>query len=373
MYPWLRARLGPGGGDLPLPPLPPFDTTDQYGNQVHTTIPPEQSVDRTKARMLADFTGVTIPGEWDIHDPDPKEQERKIRENGGVTLTTGPYKGLFIPWRTGQNTSPPTMLMTPMLALYPADVQAVFFAEYVRRRRYRHIIIAEEGWNLAENGFAFTAESFKAWCRTLRAQGLGVVWWRGDWRHGVDAFFRDIIDSGLLDWYGHGKEVDTASTSAEYEASLDAVDNYIAGRIPIGVHFTAPNTPETPERNLCYPIGMPRADYLKNWARWNGRVHLWAQFNVDAPAGLQAVGLWYARLRVNCGQGDGAEGPGAPDSIIVLFETMSTAQLEGRCTEEYGNLRNFELFCATRDQVCARPAEGVGGGIRYPGTPGRPF
>jgi hypothetical protein len=53
---------------------------------------------------------------------------------------------------------------------------------------------------------------------------------------------------------------------------------------------------------------------------------------------------------------------------VIAFETMAFAQLYGKCDENYGNLRQWELLCGTRDPAypCARPVSGGGNGTRYP-------
>lgn len=318
---------------------PPFDPNDSYGD-VHTTLPPEQILpphftDPTWIR--ADFNGVTLAmNRWAPAAPMP------------------------LPFLQGANSTPLAMLMTPMLILYPRYWQDAALTEHAERG-YDDLIVDCEPWNAAANGMSFTPVQILAWVQYLKSWGFRPVLWRGDPTQGLDAMFQTLIQSGLISFYCHGEEVDSKMTSQAYEASLQHIDGYLGGKIPIGVHFTADGT-----RNMGYPIGFPRDTFLNNWSPYNGRVHLCSQQSVNATAGLQGSSMYYARLYVNCGIGDGAEGPGAPDSRVIAWETMATAQLYGQCTEDYGCLRDFELLCGTRDNPGARPVSGFGNGARMP-------
>lgn len=333
-------------------PLPPWDVTDAEGNIVHTTLPPEQVIPphfSDPAWPRADFAGVTIPGDYTPTDT------ADIIANGGVHITSGRWKGLWIPFLPGANTTPPTMLMTPMLFSYPRDVQDVFLTEHAERA-YDDMVIDPEPWNAAVP----TPSAMLAWCRYIRSWGFRVVLWRGEAHLELDAMLQTLLDAGVVSFYCHGEEVDSHWTSEDYEASLRRMDAHIGGRLPIGVHFTANS-----ERQMSYPIGFPRDTFLNDWSPYDGRVHLCLQSSQDASAGRQSASMYYARLHVNCGIGDAARGPGAPNSRVIIWETMATAQLYNRCDESYGNLRDFELICGTRNDTRARPASGFGNGCRY--------
>lgn len=226
------------------------------------------------------------------------------------------------------------------------------------------MVISVDPWNAAENGFAYSPQSMLDWCRYVASWGFRIVLWQGGWPpFGASDTLKLFLDAGLPNFYIHGKEVDSqpGSTSEEYEASLQALDGYVGGRIPIGVHFSA-----DADRQMGYPIGFPRETYLNDWSIYDGRVHLCNQQWPYAEAGRQGASTYYARLHVNCGIGDAAKGPGAPNSRVIAFETMATAQLYGQCDEGYGNLRDWELLCGTRDDPRARPVSGFGNGGRYP-------
>lgn len=335
---------------------PPFDPSDS-GGIVHTTLPPEQVIpphftDPTWIR--ADFNGVTLPGSY------TPTASAAIVAAGGVTMTSGRWAGLFVPWLVGANTTPPTMLMTPMLPLYPRSVQDAVLTEHALRG-YDDLIYDCAPWNAAANGRGFTPAAIVAFSQYVRSWGFRPVLWRGDPTQGCDAMFQTIIQQSTPSLYVHGEEVDSKMTSEAYEASLQLVNQYLGGRVPIGVHFTADGN-----RQMGYPIGFPRDTFLNDWSPYDGRVHLCEQLDGDASAGLQGASMYYARRYVNAGLGDGAQGPGAPHSRVIAWETMATKQLYGQCTEAYGCLRSWELLCGTRDNPACLPVSGFGNGARYP-------
>lgn len=359
------AAMSAGGSRRPRPRVqpafaPPFDPSDEYGT-VHTELPAEQVIpphftDPTFLR--ADFTGVTFEGDY------TPTSSADIIAAGGITMTSGRWKGLRIPYVRGANTTPPTMLMTPMLILYPRAVQDAALTLHAERG-YDDLVYAPDGWNMDLNGFTPTPANILAWGRHLQSWGFRPVLWRGDPRPGVDAMLQTQLDAGVVSFYIHGKEVDDPNlyglSGAAYETLIQAIDQHIGGRVPIGAHFTADG-----DRHMGYPIGAPRDDFLRNWSLYDGRVHLCQQLDVDASAGLQGASMYYARLHVNAGIGDAAQGPGAPHSRVIGFETMSTKQLYGQCTEAYSKLRSWELACGTRDNPKCRPVSGSASGIGYP-------
>lgn len=323
-------------------PLPPFDSSDGEGI-VHTVLPPEQVLPphfTDPAFLRADFNGVTLDlNRWGIPTPQP-----------GRTLEDV----------VGGNSTPAAMLMTPMAPLYSRKVQDVMLTEHAERS-YDDFVIDCEPWNAAANGRFFSPTDMLAWCQIVKSWGFRVVLWRDDPTRGIDAMLDTLLQAGVVNFYVHGEEVDSKMTAEAYEASLQAIDTHIGGRLPIGVHFTADGG-----RKMGYPIGFPRETFLNDWSPYNGRVHLCQQLDVMASAGLQGASMYYARLHVNCGAGDAARGPGAPDSRVIAFETTATAQLFGQNDETYGCLRSWELLCGTRDRLCARPVSGSANGLRAP-------
>lgn len=355
--PWTR-------GTRPAPtrhaPLPPFDTTDGEGNLVHTVLPPEQVIPEhftDPAWLRADFSGVTLPGDYSPTQTDD------IKRVGGVQMTSGPWTGLFVPFLQGANTTPPTMIMTPMLSLYPRDVQDAVLTEHAERA-YDDMVVAPEVWN--DVGNVTTDSSMLDWCQYVRSWGFRVVLWRGDHKLGLDRRLLTLLDAGVVSFYVHGKEVDSNDTSEGYEASLQMIDAHIGGRLPIGVHFSDDEDSSSNHYGLGYPVGMPRDTFLNDWSPYDGRVHCCLQLGSRISAGRQGAGMWYARQHVNCGIGDAARGPGAPNSRVIAFEVMATAQLYGEASEEVGCLRTHELLCGTRDNSKARPVSGFCNGGRQP-------
>lgn len=347
------AALSRGGSSRPQPIphariAPPFDPNDDYG-QVHTSLPPEQVIPphfTDPCWLRADFTGCNIDlARWNPSAPMP------------------------LPTLIGANTTPLSMLMTPMLVMYPRYWQDADLTEHAERG-YDDFVISVDPWNADANGFAYSPASMLAWAQYVRSWGFRIVLWQGGRPPDKPSdTLKMFLDAGAVSFYIHGKEVDIQMTSEEFEASLTTVDQYIGGRVPIGAHFSADAMPPN-GRGMGYPIGFPRDTFLNSWGRFNGRVHLMQQLCVDAPTGLQGASMYYGRQYVNAAIGDGALPPAAPDSRVIAFETMATAQLYGYCTEEYGCLRSWELLCGTRNNPVVRPVSGFGNGCRYPdGTP----
>ncbi len=341
--PWMLLGHAAGSRPAPIPHAaiaPPFDPGDS-GGIVHTVLPPEQ----------------IIPP----HFTDPTFMRADFN---GVTLDMTRWTAQTLPFLNEANSTPLSMLMTPMLIMYPRYWQDACLTEHAERG-YDDFIISPEPWAADANGFAYNIGTILDWCRYVQSWGFRLVIWRGDPHSGMDAMFHALFDTGLVSFYIDGEEVDRQMSAPDYEASLQQMDAYVGGRVPLGVHFTADGG-----RQMGYPIGFPRDTFLNDWSPYNGRVHLCQQLDVTAPAGLQGASMWEGRLIVNCGLTDAGRGPGAPDSRVIAFETMATAQLYGRCTEGYGNLRDWQLLCGTRTDPRARPVSGFGNGCRYPdGTP----
>lgn len=321
------------------PIAPPFDQTDS-GGIVHTDLPPEQVIPAhfsDPAFLRADFNGVTLDlNRWNPKAPSP------------------------LPLLQGANSTPLQMIMTPMLIMYPKYWQDAVLTEHAERG-YDDLIIDCEPWNASQNGQSFSPAQILDWLKYVKSWGFRPVIWRGDPTKGVDTMFQTLIDSGLVSFYIHGEEVDSRMTSEAYEASLQQIDSYIKGRLPIGAHFTADG-----QRHMGYPIGMPRDTFLNDWSPYDGRVHLMWQGDQSASAGLMGAALYYARLHVNAGIGDAARGPGAPHSRIIAFELRATDQFYGKLTEEQGNLCSWEMLCTTRNNPKILPVSGFGNGCRYP-------
>lgn len=308
------------------PPLPPFDPNDA-GGIVHTVPPPELVIPSGPDLMFmrADFNGVNLD---------------RARWGGDP------------PMMLGANTTPRTMLMSPMMILYPRFWQDAHLTESAERG-YSHYVISGDGWNLAENGFDATPAAIVQWARYVKSWGFSVVYWRGE-PILSDLILQALVDADVIDWSIPGGEVDRKIIAERYELILDDTLDITANGIPVGAHFTA-----------NYPDGFPRDTFLTNWSKYDGRVHLCWQADQNEPAGTQGARLYYARQRVNLGL-VGGNGIPAPNSRVYAFETQASAQLQGQCTEAYGCLRSLELLYTTRNDDRIRPMSGYGNGCRYP-------
>lgn len=314
-------------GKVPQQPLPPWDASDS-GGQVHTTPPPEL---------------VIPPG------PDPLFLRCDF---AGLTLNTARWGG-DPPLLVGANTTPRSMLLSPMLHMYPEHWIRAYLTEHCERG-YTHFVTASAGWNMPENGWTWTPDAFGAWCRRLTDGGQSVIYW-GSATDADDAFINAALHVNALAWYVVGEELDGKMTAEQLNARLDDLVARYPPSLNLAAHFTA-----------NYPDGFPRDTMLTNWSRYDGRVHLFWQANQTQSAGTQGAMLYYARRRVNLGE-VGGDGIGAPSSRVYAFETMATAQLYGKCDEAYGNLRSLELlYCPRGPNPQVRPVAGFGNGCRYP-------
>lgn len=331
----MKPALFASGVRRPAPtnhaPLPPFDADDPTYGAVSRTPPPELIIPSGPDNlfMRADFNGVTLdPTRW-----------------GGNP-----------PMLVGANSTPITMLMSPMVILYPRKWQDAHLTESAERG-LTHYVISGDGWNLQANGFDPTPAAITQWARYVQSWGFKVIYWRGQPLMD-DPILQALVNAGVIDWSIPGGEVDSKIIAEVYEAILDNTLSITANGVPVGAHFTA-----------NYPDGFPRDTFLTNWAKYNGFVHLCWQADQNDSAGRQAAMLYYARQRVNLGL-VGGDGQPAPDSRVYAFETMASLQLDGKCDEAYGNLRSLELLYATRTDDRIRAMSGFGNGCRYPdGSP----
>jgi hypothetical protein len=295
--------------------LPPFDKTDNFGD-VHTTFPPE--FDAKKLFYKADFDGVNI------------SQSRWGNP----------------PYLNGANTTPITMLMTPMLGLYPRKWQDAALTEHAERN-YPDFIISDIPWNTGENGRSWSIQNAKDWVDYIKSWGFSVILWT-EYASIGDPYLKALADK--IKFHIIGTQVDEDNTAESYEAILD--DNLaMTPGLPSGAHFT-PN----------YPEGFPRDTFITNWDKYNGRLHLCWQANSYDSAGKQGAMLYYARQRVKLGL-IGGNGNPAPDSEVGIHESMATCELYDQSTEEYSNLRTYEGLCC--------PQGITNGQVRFFGNGGR--
>lgn len=326
-------------------PLPAWDPPDgpPDNNQVATTPPPELVIP-SKPDILffrGDFDAVTLPGTY-------------APASGGFVITSGRWNGLFIPYITGANTTPPTMIMTPQLSVYWSMgctklVDAVL-TEHAERNYDRITWDGTEPW---ENPSISIAQAIQ-FGQILKSWGFFNVIWKGD--PFMTADYAPLVAKGLCDFACIGEEIDSKMNAEQLPPLLNSLLAGPLNGIPAGVHFTA-----GPRGG--YPIDAERDTFLAgdatgNWSDYDGRLHLCLQSNQNHSAGRQAACTVYARQRVNSG---------APNSRIILWETMATDELEDPeliWTEEVGCLRSLELLYAPGNGFPM--FGGSNNGLRYP-------
>jgi hypothetical protein len=318
-------------------PLQAWDASNPDGSGIVHTVPPTPFYlpphFSDPAFLRADFNGITLDLiRWNFDTPPV-----------GRTLFD----------IIGANSTPAAMLMSPMLILYPRKAQDAWLTESAERG-YDDVVIASSGWNLAENGFTMTPAALVQWAQYLRSWGNRIVYWGNLSMN--DPYLQALLAAGCVQFHVVGEEVNTKVDPATLETILQNNLAISGGSIPHGVHFTDD-----------YPLGFPLDTYLTNWAPYDGKVHLCWQANQNDTAGTQGGKLYYARQRVNLGfQGDGTILPqnAAPNSRVILFEMMATAQLFGQCSESYGNLRTLETLYCPVDNPQVRPLSGYCNGGR---------
>ena len=359
----------------PQPPLPPFDPSDS-GGLVHTTAPPEFQPSTSPYFLRADFNGVTLQGayQWNGQPAAP---------GSSITMTSGPWTGLVVPFLVGANSTPPTMIMTPMLILYPRAVQDAVLTEHAWRS-YSDLIIADGAWNDTENGQAVAPAQIVDWAAYLRSWGFRVPLWSREPVVG-DPYFRALLAAQAVDFFVPGEEIAGKIPAEGLLPVLDQALSDCGSGVPIGIHL-APNG----------PLGFPADTFLAGgqtgtWAQYNGKVHLcWESGNrtnnpsMSDPAGTMGALLYYARQMVQLGQsGDGpTTGAGAPDSRVYVWELLATSQLEGVnngglsvpgapvFNELYGKLRSLEMMYCPAGLPGISMVHGFGNGASYPdGSP----
>lgn len=321
---------------------------------MHTTPPPELVIPtKYDPRWIrGDFTGVTLTGTY------TPTASADVIANGGVTMTSGPWNGLFVPFLPGANSTPPTMIMTPMLVMYPRKVQDAVLTEHAWRN-YSHLIWDTLPWNAAANGFSLSPQAAQAWASYLKSWGFYSSVWMGI-PSATDPMWAALVNSKGIDYAVIGEEVDGKFTAQQYGAMLNSLRAGPLGGIPCGTHLTS-NFPDGFPRDTFFDgTSMPGFDHYDGW------LDLCWQADQTQSAGTQGAMLYYARQRVNLG-GVGGNGSPAPNSRVNVWEIMASAQLMGQCTEEYGCLRSLELLYCPADNPAIRAISGGGNGLgRYP-------
>lgn len=369
------SRRSPRPAPVNQGPLPPFDPSDP-GGIVYTTPPPEFQPARAKYFLQADFNGVTLSGGWQWNGT-------PAAHGSSVTMTSGPWTGLVVPFLVGANSTPPTMLMTPMLPLYPRAVQDAALTEHAWRA-YPDFVVSDVPWNAAENGRGHwgPAETV-AWAQYVQSWGFRVPLWSIMPING-DPTFRAMLNASCVSFYVPGEEIAGKMTAEQLPPLLDTALADCGRGLPIAVHL-APLGPLRFPADTFLDGGPNRG----SWGQYDGVVGLAYESGnlsnsptLSDPAGEMGALLGYARSMVQLGKsGDGSWGVPGPNCPIYAWELLATSQLNGVnnggvsvpdqpvFNEAYGCLRSLEMLYTP-----AVPGESMingyaNGGRLPPGTP----
>lgn len=329
-------------------PLPPWDPSDS-GGQVHTTPPPNLVIPSGYDRGFwrGDIGGVMLAYE-DI-PPIGGTQQQKIAFAQSI----------------GANTTPLEMsisFLLPHYVQFGTSVVDAFLTAHAQRN-YSHFHL-DRGTAVNVLGLTKALDLFAY----IQSWGFYTSAWlcgTGDDRSGgwpmlqpmIQPFLEALIARGLADKSIMlvGEELNTGTVPGSGPNGLDGLINGVNGLcnpvgIPTYLHFTA-NVPS------WQPDGMDPVQWI---AQFKGKLAgICSQLNQDDSAGAQGAHLWDTRWR--WAQAD-------TSFRVVAFEIMATAQLYGKCTEEYGCLRGIEmLYCPSGAPAPDAPAvAGFGNGGRYP-------
>lgn len=339
--------IGLEGATRPAPqpraPLPPFDASDASG-AVHTTLPPEQTIlgsPYDRDRWRGDFSGVMLP----IAPP-------------------------FVP---GANTTPPEMTISFLLPHYvqfgTKQIDAFLTAHAIRDYSHFHFDRLEaDRAGLSLPQFMDLIDYVQSWGFLTSAWACSS----GENRSGGWPMVQPVVEPFLQALASSSRRADSAIVLVGEElnngtvpgAGANSLDPLIANvcaitnpaGIPTWLHFTS-----------NYPAWIPPTPpaqfdaALIAWiAQWTGRIRgLCWQSDPSASAGLMGAKLWDARRYYNSAD---------PSMLVSAFELLATEKLYGRCTEDYGCLRGWEMICCTRDNPnpSALAVAGSCDGLRQP-------
>jgi hypothetical protein len=313
---------------------PPFDPSDQYG-EVHTVLPPEQiiPINYNIDWWRGDFNGVMLP-----------------------------FAPPYVP---GANTTPPNMVMSFFAPYYTSPyMQNSYWLDMLltahAQRNYSHFHLDKPtayAAGMNDNQLADLVQYIQSWGFYVSMWLMGTTQGAHDWNSGaqqlIEPFLNTIVSRGAATCENFipvlGEEMNSY-TGAGDDGINGIIDNSCAITNPNGMptylHFTQ-NYPAWPND------GQNDVDW---WNSFGSKLKgLLAQLQSTASAGLQGSKMWDMRTHV----GD--------QHLVVGFEIMASEQLYSRCTEEYGNLRSWEIICGTRVPGTNYPAvSGFGNGCRYP-------
>jgi hypothetical protein len=310
------------------PSLLPFDG-DDGGNQIHTTLPPEQII------------------------PTKPDRDWWIGDAWGVTLTETP------PLVPGCNTTPREMVMSYLLPRYPRVWQDKILTAHAERG-YTHFLLDRATWQSAGYSDADAVDLFAY----VQSWGFFTSYWATgssdprdqNWdgiKPLIAPFLRALIAAGLAEKSICILGEELNSWNRPGPSGLDDIIDGAANicdlnNIPLWLHFTS-NVPGWP--------GKPGESVEDWWSEMAGGVRgcCW-QSNAADSAALQSAHLWDTRWRVAVGD---------PQLKVCAFELKGNEQLYGRCDETCGSRTAWELVCATRGPQ-APNAPAVAGSMNGP-------
>lgn len=331
------------------PPLPPWDQSDASGD-VHTTQPPDLIIPKGYDR---DFFRGDIVGRCLPVAPPPVPGDNGNYGKRMVMSYFLPYYSLPQYGGTKQ-----------VDAILTSHAEANFSHFHLDRsnldnaglslKQQMDLIAYVQSWGFFSSFWACGSGDARAggWAQ------IGPT---------IAAFLNAVVAAGLAPKSVclAGEELNNGCPPGP--AGVDSILNGCAAicnpaDLPLWAHFTE-NYPGYPEQALVDQCGgnVDEACALW-WQRFLGKVkgECW-QADPDQSAGLQGAKLWDTRRILYRAD---------PSFKVAAFEVMATNQFNGRCTEEYGALRNLELVYCTSDGTAGPVAGGCNGFGRLPdGTP----
>lgn len=348
-------------------PLPPFDPSIPGEGNVYTTLPPEFRPATSRYFLQGNFGGVVLTGHFRWNGP-------QATPGSSITMTDGPWQGLTFPFLVGASSTPPTLILTPMLPLYSRAVQDAVLTEHAWRA-YPDFTVADVPWDADRNGVAWTPQQTVQWAQYVRSWGFRVPLWSVAPING-DPTFRAMLNAHCVDFFVPGEEIatnpDHRIPAEDLPPILDTALNDCGGGIPIAIHLT-PYGPLRDPADTFLDGGPNRG----SWAQYNGKVGLaweggnWSASPTEADsAAMYGALLGYARRMVQTGKsGDGDWGIAGPSCPIYVWELLAESMFDGHYQEPYGDLRTWEMLCCPADPGC-RMIDGYNNGGRRPdGTP----
>lgn len=232
----------------------------------------------------------------------------------------------------GQNTNfGERMWYTPLLPLYPGDVQDAFLADY---SRYNTHLLLQGSLDLG---------LVRATCEKAKAVGLYVCVF--DWDAGTFTTLLDVIDLAII-----GLEVDKIGSAAIAAGELDATIATACARcVPKGIrvwlHFTSSGGP-THDQHWAFPV--PGMSYTDWWAQ-NDRLGVaglmyesWMTYGGDMDsAGKMGAMMFYARQGLHY----------SSKCLLCACEIMSAPPFMDKVNGPFAWRRATEMVCAPNGGV----------------------